>query len=110
MRTNRGRKRGKAVVERRRFRIPGAPLLAETSVARFPPGRENRAGVKYRLQLYHEASGETLVRYDIHHGKDHHRHVLGEESLYVWRGVETLLRDFRRDVERVKSMLEGGAP
>jgi hypothetical protein len=101
-------KRPHALLERSKFRIPGLPLVAETSVARFPPGAKNPLGLKYRLQLYREDTGETLVRYDIHHGKDHHRHFLDEEHPYGWRGVDKLLEDFRKDIDQIRAMLEEG--
>ena len=102
--------RPRALLERSKFRIPDVPLVAETSVARFPPGEKNPLGLKYRLQLYREDTGETLVRYDIHHGKGHHRHFLSEEYPYVWRGVDKLFADFRKDIDRIRAMLEEGAP
>jgi Family of unknown function (DUF6516) len=97
--------RRRALVERSRFRIPGYPLVAETSVAHFSASAKSPLGVKYRLQLYHEETGETLVRYDIHHGKGHHRHFGNVETPYNWHGVAELLEDFRRDIERVKRLL-----
>ena len=106
--SKRQRTRQKAALERSKFRVPGFPLVAETSVARFPPDKKNPLGLKYRLQLYHEDTGETLVRYDIHHGKDHHRHFLGKEDAYEWHGVEELFEDFRRDIERIKTMIRKG--
>jgi hypothetical protein len=101
----RQRARQKAVVEHSKFRIPGFPLVAETSVARFPPGEKNPLGLKYRLQLYYEDTGETLVRYDIHYGKKHHRHFCGHEDEYEWHGVETLFEDFRGDIEQIQTMI-----
>jgi hypothetical protein len=98
----------KAVVEHSKFRIPGFPLVSETSVARFPQSEKNLLGLKYRLQLYHEDTNETLVRYDIHYGKDHHRHFLGQESAYKWRGVEELFEDFRRDMGKIQAMIREG--
>ena len=50
------------------------------------------------------------MRYDIHHGKGHHRHFLSEEYPYVWRGVDKLFADFRKDIDRIRAMLEEGAP
>jgi hypothetical protein len=102
-------KRQDAVVERSKFRVPGVPLVAETSIARFPPGAKNPLGLKYRLQLYREDTGDTLVRYDVHHGKDHHRHFLGEEQPYEWGGVDQLIEDFREDIRRIKRMFGEGA-
>lgn len=77
-------------------------------MARFPTSEKNPLGLKYRLQLYHEETGQTLVRYDIHHGKDHHRHFLGQEDVYEWRGVEVLFEDFRRDIEQIQTMIREG--
>ena len=102
-------KRQYALVERSKLRVPGVPLVAETSIARFPPGAKNPLGLKYRLQLYREDTGETLVRYDVHHGKGHHRHFPGEEQPYEWGSVERLIEDFRKDTERIKQMLNEGA-
>jgi hypothetical protein len=98
----------KAIVEHSKFRIPGFPLVAETSVARFPPGEKNLLGLKYRLQLYHQDTGVTLVRYDIHYGKSHHRHFLGHEAAYGWRSVEELFTDFRNDIELIKQLIHEG--
>jgi hypothetical protein len=100
--------RQKAVVEHSKFRIPDFSLVAETSVARFLPREENPLGLKYRLQLYREDSGETLVRYDIHYGKGHHRHFLGQEEAYEWRGVEELFADFRRDIAQIQTLIREG--
>lgn len=64
--------------------------------------------LKYRLQLYHEITGETLVRYDIHHGKSHHRHFLGQESAEVWQGVEQTVVAFQQDIETIKAYMREG--
>ena len=66
-----------------------------------PPGEENPLGLKYRLQVYHQNTGATLIRYDIHYGKSHHRHFLDHEAAYEWRGVEELFTDFRNDIELI---------
>lgn len=82
--------------------------MAETSVARLPPGEKNLLGLKYRLQLYHQETGVTLVRYDIHYGKSHHRHFLDHEEAYEWYGVEELFTDFRNDIELIKQLIQEG--
>lgn len=61
--------------------------------------------LKYRFQLYHEITGETLVRYDIHHGKSHHRHFLGRESAEEWKGLEETLAAFQRDTDTIRTHL-----
>jgi hypothetical protein len=98
----------KAALERSKFRVPDFPLVAETSVAWFSPSEKNPLGLKYRLQLYHEDTGETLARYDIHYGKTHHRHFLSQEAVYEWRGVEELFEDFRKDIEQIQMMIRKG--
>lgn len=46
--------------------------------------------------------GERVVGYDNHWPKGHHRHVLGEEGPYDYRGIDTLVADFNADVAGVK--------
>lgn len=82
--------------------------MAETSVARFPPGEKNLLGLKYRLQLYHQETGVTLIRYDIHYGKSHHRHLLDREEAYEWRSIEELFTDFRNDIKQIQQMMREG--
>jgi len=52
---------------------------------------------KYRMALV--ASGECVLRYDNEAGKGDHRHVHSQEEAYLFESVETLLVDFRSDVE-----------
>jgi hypothetical protein len=61
-------------------------------------------GVKYSCYLGDPVTGEKIVGYDLHSGKDHHRQVRGRETRYDFRGWEALLDDFDRDVQAV---LEG---
>jgi hypothetical protein len=54
-------------------------------------------GFKYRL--YFGRAGEDRVRYDNERGKGDHRHVNGEELVYVFESLDKLLDDFDRDVQ-----------
>jgi hypothetical protein len=54
-----------------------------------------------RLSLLNRR-GERRCGYDWHHGKDAHRHYGSTEALYDFTTVETLLKDFERDVKRIR--------
>jgi hypothetical protein len=41
------------------------------------------------------------MRYDNEAGKGDHRHVGDREEQYTFTGIDQLLADFRRDVERL---------
>lgn len=103
-RRKRGRK--KTLTEREKRKVEGFPLVIETSITYAPEDHVNL--LKYRLQLYHETTGETLVRYDIHHGKSHHRHFLGQENLEEWQGLEETIVAFQHDTETIKAYMREG--
>ena len=63
--------------------------------------KTNPDGVDYSLVLLNPA-GERVVGYDNHWPKGPHRHVLGEEKEYDYRGIDTLIEDFRVDMARVR--------
>lgn len=52
---------------------------------------------KYRLVFVRE--GQRLVGYDNERGKGDHKHVHGREFTYRFIDIDTLMRDFLRDVE-----------
>jgi hypothetical protein len=96
----------KTLTEREKRKVEGFPLVVETSITYTPGDRVNP--LKYRLQLYHETTRETLVRYDIHHGKSHHRHFLGQENVEVWQGLEKTIAAFQQDIETIKTHMREG--
>lgn len=61
------------------------------------------------LVLYEKVIDETgginepAVLYDIHRGKTHHRHFLGQEYPYEFRGVRRLIDDFKSDIRSITS-------
>lgn len=67
------------------------------------PGRtvDKPHGLKYRL-YYGRPDGTCVVRYDNETGKDDHRHFGGKEEAYSFKGVEILVADFLRDIDRVR--------
>lgn len=54
---------------------------------------------KYKYRLFYGMSGVCRVRYDNELGKGDHRHINGREWPYVFSNLETLMQDFKRDIE-----------
>ena len=54
----------------------------------------------FKYRLYFGAAGGSRVRYDNERGKGDHRHIGDQELDYVFTSIESLLEDFRADVER----------
>ncbi len=52
---------------------------------------------KYRLVFLRD--GKRLVGYDNERGKGDHKHLGGREMSYRFVDIDTLMRDFLRDVE-----------
>ena len=76
-----------AIVEMLIWRVP-APVL--------PSGH----GLKYSLFYGHP--GVRMVGYDNERGKGDHRHLMGRETTYAFRGVEQLMVDFWSDVRTLR--------
>ncbi len=55
-------------------------------------------GFKYRLVYVRD--GQRVVGYDNERGKGDHKHIHGREFSYRFVDIETLMRDFLRDVEQ----------
>ena len=69
--------------------------LVVWKVARPVPGSPH----DYKYSLFYGYPGQRIVGYGNERGKGDHKHVDGGEEAYVFSTVETLLEDFRRDVE-----------
>jgi hypothetical protein len=54
---------------------------------------------KYRLVFIR--NGQRVVGYDNERGKGDHKHLAGQERPYRFVDVDTLIRDFLRDVENL---------
>ena len=52
---------------------------------------------KYRLVF--TRGGQRVIGYDNERGKGDHKHVRGRELRYRFVDIDTLMRDFLRDVE-----------
>lgn len=76
-------------------------LLRQIRLYEVPRGRTYPEGIKYSCYLGDPTTGEKIIGYDIHPGKGHHRHVRGQETVYLFYDLATLLDDFARDVQAV---------
>jgi hypothetical protein len=75
--------------------------IVEMVVWRVPePVLPSQHRFKYRLAFVRE--GIRVVGYDNERGKGDHKHLGGRERTYRFVDVDTLLRDFLRDVEKLK--------
>lgn len=67
-----------------------------------PKAARNPDGIRYRLAYIPKGAKDPAVLYDNHHPKGHHKHIAGRQVAYEFRGVETLLADFARDIGALK--------
>lgn len=72
--------------------------IVEMVVWRVPlPVEPSTHAFKYRL--VYVRSGQRVVGYDNERGKGDHKHIDGRERKYRFVDIESLVRDFLRDVE-----------
>jgi hypothetical protein len=72
----------------------------EMKIWQVPLSEDKPHGYKYSLVYIVE--GERVIGYDNAEGKGDHRHFMGKESLYPFRGLRRLVRDFETDVQSYK--------
>ena len=72
----------------------------EMKIWQVPVSEDKPHGYKY--SLVYIAGGERLIGYDNAEGKGDHRHFMGKESPYSFRGPRRLVRDFEADVQSYK--------
>jgi hypothetical protein len=73
--------------------------LIEMIIWRLPSADLERPhGLKYRLVYIKR--GKRLVGYDNERGKGDHKHLGKQEEVYLFQGVDQLLKDFWKDVRR----------
>ena len=71
----------------------------EHKVWEVPRDEKNPDGIRYRLVFIPAGRRTPAVLYDNHHPKGHHKHIDGQEIAYEFSGFESLLEDFKRDIE-----------
>ena len=72
----------------------------EMKIWQVPVSEDKRHGYKY--SLVYIVGGERAIGYDNAEGKGDHRHFMGNESNYRFRGLRRLVRDFEEDVQSYK--------
>jgi hypothetical protein len=73
--------------------------IIEVKIWSVPPSTRQPHGVKYSLVYIH--AGHRVLGYDNAHGH-HHRHYMGSSQRYAFKNMQNLLRDFSRDLNRIK--------
>jgi len=77
----------------------------ERVIWQVPRSPSRPEGIRYRLAYIRKDSESPLVLYDNHHPKGHHKHLRGEQLPYEFAGVEKLIEDFEKDVEKANENL-----
>jgi Family of unknown function (DUF6516) len=72
-------------------------IVIEVKIWKVPPSQDFPEGFKY--SLFAVRGGKTLVGYDNHRPKGHHRHLGDEEQPYHFRDIDRLEKDFRADIQ-----------
>jgi len=72
----------------------------EIKIWQVPTSKDKPHGYKY--SLVYIVGGERIIGYDNAEGKGDHRHFMGKESTYPFRGLRRLVRDFEADVQSYK--------
>lgn len=72
----------------------------EMKIWKIPLSEDKPHGFKY--SLVYIAERKRVIGYDNAEGKGDHRHFIGKESSYPFRGLRRLVRDFETDVQSYK--------
>ena len=62
----------------------------------------------YKYSLVYIAGGVRIVGFDNAERKGDHRHFMGDEAPYRFRGLRQLVRDFQEGIERYKEKRHEG--
>ncbi len=74
--------------------------IIEVKVWRVEKSGDKPHGFKYSLVFIRE--GKRQIGYDNAERKGDHRHYMGKEYQYVFRGIDGLIEDFFNDVRRFR--------
>lgn len=72
----------------------------EIKIWRVPKSKFFSEGLKYSLAII--KNGKRVVGYDNERAKGHHKHVGDKEVPYAYLGIEALLDDFKKEVEKFR--------
>lgn len=89
----------KLLFHEKRFEEDGS--IIEIKIWEVPKSDSNLDGVRY--SLYWVKEEKTLVGYDNHHPKGHHRHYGEKQESYNFTSIEALIQDFLDDYRRLKN-------
>ena len=82
------------------WKLNDGEFIEEVKIWRVPRSFHYPHGISFRL--WFGRPGETLVLYDVHHGRRYHVHRGERVFEYEFRDVPTLLRDFFRERARYR--------
>lgn len=75
--------------------------IVETRILRVPETKSHPEGIRYALAYIHD--GKRVIGFDNFEGKGHHKHNEGKEQSYDFRDIDTLIKDFREEIEQWRS-------
>lgn len=73
----------------------------EIKVWQLPESSEDKPH-RYKYSLVYIVEDVRVIGYDNAEGKGDHRHYKDAEKRYSFKGIERLLEDFHKDIERYK--------
>lgn len=79
--------------------------IDERVIWQVPRSHRQPEGIRYRLAYIRKGGKSPAVLYDNHHPKGHHKHLEGRQFSYEFGGVEKLIEDFEKDVEKANANL-----
>ena len=68
-------------------------------VWKVPKSKDFPDGVKYSFVYIH--NGKRVLGYDNERGKGHHKHIKGKEAEIEFKDSESLLLQFKREIEEL---------
>jgi hypothetical protein len=77
----------------------------ERVVWQVPRSPRQPEGIRYRLAYIRKDGESPAVLYDNHYPKGHHKHLEGSQFPYEFAGVEKLIEDFEKDIEKANENL-----
>jgi hypothetical protein len=74
--------------------------IVEMKIWQVPQTKDKPYG--YRYSLVYIRDNKRIVGYDNGEGKGDHRHYRNNEHPYDFKGMDTLIEDFYKDVEKIR--------
>ncbi len=84
-----------------RYKIPIHEGSVEIKIWQLPESTEDKPH-GYKYSLVYLVDNERVIGYDNAEGKGDHRHYGKIEKPYEFKGIEKLLEDFYKNVEKYK--------